>query len=86
MLVVSQLPLLAFTDVSSEWLRKVCATSPAVAGGAPGPPKRGEGGNREGVLSPGHSWARSDQTASPGTTEETSVKGTFIRIVSETGC
>ena len=35
MLVVSQLHLLAFADVSSEWLRKVCATSPAVSGGTP---------------------------------------------------
>jgi len=45
-----------------------------VAGGASGPPKLCEGGNREGAPSPGHSRARSDQTVSPGNTEETSAK------------
>ena len=46
-----------------------------MGGGAPGPPKHCEGRNREEVPSPGHRWARSDQTVSPGTTEETSAKG-----------
>ena len=36
-------------------------TSAAVGGGAPGPPKRSGGGNREGALSPTRSCARSDQ-------------------------
>ena len=48
-----------------------------MVGGAPGPPERCAGGTREGVPSPGHSWARSDQTVSPGTTEETSAR-TFL--------
>jgi len=39
-----------------------------------GSPWSAEGGNREGAPSPGNSWARSDQTVSPGTTEETSAK------------
>jgi len=50
-----------------------------------GSPWSAEGGNREGVPSPGHSRARSDQTVSPGllpigayvpegTTEETSAR------------
>jgi hypothetical protein len=39
-----------------------------------GSPWSAEGGNREGVPSPSHSWARSDQTVSSETTEETSVR------------
>jgi len=39
-----------------------------------GSPWAAEGGNREGALFPGHSGARSDQTVSPGTTEETLAK------------
>jgi hypothetical protein len=48
---------------------------PAILGHGATPVPRSPGtGNREGVLSPGNSWARSDQTVSPGTTEETSVR------------
>ena len=45
-------------------------TSAAVGGGAPGPPKPSGGGNREGVLSPTRSCARSDQAGRLGTKEE----------------
>ena len=41
-------------------------TSAAVGGGAPGPPKRSGGGNREGAHSPARSCARSDQAGSLG--------------------
>ena len=46
-------------------------TSAAAGGGAPGPPKRSAGGNREGVHSPASSCARSDPAGSLGTTEKT---------------
>jgi len=47
-------------------------TSAAAGGGAPGPPKLSEGGNREGAPSPLRSCARSDQAGSLGTAEKTS--------------
>jgi len=47
-------------------------TSAAVGGGAPGPPERSGGGNRERAPSPRRSCAGSDPAGSLGTTEKTS--------------
>jgi len=46
-------------------------TSATAGGGAPGPPKPSEGGNREGAPSTALSCARSDPAGSLETTEKT---------------